>query len=66
MSACSETHWSPPAGHRFELEAVRDGHVFAWQVEPTVQRQYLCCVVCKKPHHILFPAAAKVDAETPV
>jgi len=52
---CATTDWTPPEGMVYELVSVRGGHVFAWQKTPSPQSQVLCCVVCKKPHYILFP-----------
>lgn len=48
--------FTPAKGTRFELVRIQGGHVFAWQVAPAVRAQYLLCVVCGKPHHVLFPS----------
>jgi hypothetical protein len=52
---CSARDWTPAKGQRFELDRIEGGHVFAWQVVPSVRSQYLLCVICRKPHHVIFP-----------
>jgi hypothetical protein len=52
---CSARVWNPAKGERFELDRIEGGHVFAWQVAPSLYSQYLLCVICRKPHHVLFP-----------
>lgn len=50
---CSARHWQPTKGTRYEIEKVRDGHVFGWQFFPSLQSQVLICIICRKPYHDL-------------
>lgn len=54
-TACSAKDWVPGEAMRYDLHSVRGGHVFAWLSAPLPQSQVLCCVICKKPQHELFP-----------
>lgn len=55
---CASQDWTPAVGSRYELDRIEGGHVFAWQFTPSLHSQYLLCVVCKRPHHVLFPENA--------
>jgi hypothetical protein len=58
---CSAARWVPDKTYRYELQEIRDGHVFAWQVTPSLQAQYLICVICHKAYHNLFPVTKDRD-----
>lgn len=54
-ATCAMKDWVPGEAMRYDLHSVRGGHVFAWLSSPIPQSQVLCCVICKKPQHELFP-----------
>jgi hypothetical protein len=58
-SPCSVASWRPEEGAKYDLVEIREGHCFAWRKAEGQGSQYLCCVICRKPHHQIFSQNAE-------
>jgi hypothetical protein len=68
---CAGVTFVPAEDRDYLLKYVREGHVFAWErhriVEPGgrvsyhTPNQYLCCIICRRPSHELFPPTKETD-----
>lgn len=70
---CAEVTFVPAEDRDYQLKYVREGHVFAWErhrivgagghVSYHTPNQYLCCIICRRPSHELFPSTKEDPTE---